>query len=788
MHIIADPVKVTVSRNKRQAEDIEQAKKKVKLDHCYSKRLSYEKTIQNLNYTLRLKQKKIKTLQANARRKKSQIKSLWDRMESKNLMKPEDDFFCRIDPTLKALLLSHKNCLSKSKSAVRYTDQVKQFAVTMHFHSPKAYRFLRSHIALPHESTLTAWMRNSNCDPGVCRDIIARLGKVRSDDCSNSLTDIVLQLDEMSIRKDTPYDFSEHRFMGHVDYGLGDVADNSPLATNALVCLAVGISGGWKIPVGYIFTNKVDSEIMFNFVNRVLESLAMEKFIVHAIVSDGFSANVQMFSKLGVSESKYHRSEVVPTHQDVNYKFSYKGQVENIHAVYDVVHMLKLLRNMLASYKVIEWVDGSIEWKYIESLQNLQENEGIKAANKLSKNHVHFEMHKMKVKLAAQIFSSSVADAIDFCRDDLELAEFKGSEGTCKFLRMVDGMFDCLNSKNPKQKSFKAPMTTRNFESKSSFLESVMRRLITLKYNNKLIMYGQRKRAIVGLICSIKSILAVSRYLLYRSNSPFCYVLTYRFSQDLLELLFNKIRGKLGCNNNPNVVEFKNIMKRLWHQNSLKSNSTGNCIVRTEEVFVPGALFPLIRKLKRKMPSFDIKDTVPVDYLECSKFYTSCMAYMAGNVVRSIREKLQCSVCFDSLHESPDDRLSPELRLLIDRKNNGGLIYPSNSVYQIIAITDSVIKMFVNKQLSTPPSIKYLDLKISSTVIKALLSRPEIFRSLHDHAVDYDPFNGESHLSSTIKMIIHGYMKIQLYDIGKMSHKTISERHKRSKCILFRNE
>lgn len=40
----------------------------------------------------------------------------------------------------------------------------------------------------------------------------------------------------------------------------------------------------------------------------------------------------------------------------------------------------------------------------------------------------------MKVALATQALSESVAAAIDFCRDDLKLADFQGSEATTAFI------------------------------------------------------------------------------------------------------------------------------------------------------------------------------------------------------------------------------------------------------------------------------------------------------------------------------------------------------------------
>jgi hypothetical protein len=41
----------------------------------------------------------------------------------------------------------------------------------------------------------------------------------------------------------------------------------------------------------------------------------------------------------------------------------------------------------------------------------------------------------MKVSLATQTLSRSVADAINFCREKLNLPQFQGSEATEEFIR-----------------------------------------------------------------------------------------------------------------------------------------------------------------------------------------------------------------------------------------------------------------------------------------------------------------------------------------------------------------
>ena len=93
-----------------------------------------------------------------------------------------------------------------------------------------------------------------------------------------------------------------------------------------------------------------------------------------------------------------------------------------------------------------------IEWKYISALHQVQQHEGLKLANKISTEHVQFEKHKMNVSLAAQTLSSSVAEAIEFLDKVLKTSEFEGSAGTVKFIKIIDRLFDILNSRNPMEK------------------------------------------------------------------------------------------------------------------------------------------------------------------------------------------------------------------------------------------------------------------------------------------------------------------------------------------------
>ena len=48
----------------------------------------------------------------------------------------------------------------------------------------------------------------------------------------------------------------------------------------------------------------------------------------------------------------------------------------------------------------------------------------------------------MKVNLAAQALSSSIADALEYCEGKLKLPQFQACGPTVKFIRVFDRLFD----------------------------------------------------------------------------------------------------------------------------------------------------------------------------------------------------------------------------------------------------------------------------------------------------------------------------------------------------------
>ena len=79
----------------------------------------------------------------------------------------------------------------------------------------------------------------------------------------------------------------------------------------------------------------------------------------------------------------------------------------------------------------------------------------------------------------------------------------------------------------------------------------------------------RRKTFVLGFIVAATSVRNLSLNLLSRLESPFNFILTYKMSQDHVELLFAYIRGKNGFNNNPDARQLKSALKRILLSNSI---------------------------------------------------------------------------------------------------------------------------------------------------------------------------------------------------------------------------
>ena len=160
----------------------------------------------------------------------------------------------------------------------------------------------------------------------------------------------------------------------------------------------------------------------------------------------------------------------------------------------------------------------------------------------------------------------------------MELSEFEGSKHTSEFIKRIDTTFDLLNSRNPFRKGNKAPVTSKSLEAWSTKYRELANYMFGLRdEKGNLLWNGRRKTVIWGFSFSLHSVASLCKEFLTCKCLPYRLVLTYKFSQDHIELLFNKLRRCSRWNNNPNVMEFKYTIRRIILRNSIEPSKTGNC-------------------------------------------------------------------------------------------------------------------------------------------------------------------------------------------------------------------
>jgi len=249
--------------------------------------------------------RKLKVAKQLAARKKLALSSVQDELRDSKLISPTklQDLQNQFPSLLQEFIQTQKQAQEKDKRGIRYSNEMKKFAVTLHYYSARAYDFIRDYLQLPHRSSLCAWITSGDNDPGFNVELIKQLGNSIEQDQNNMLSDIGLHVDEMAIKKGSFWDANRNQFVGFVDFGAGKLTGDEPLATNAMVLLAVGILGGWKVPIGYVFTDKVNASQISEFVSRGLELTHNHGLRVHTVTADGNTANVKMFDLFGINES-----------------------------------------------------------------------------------------------------------------------------------------------------------------------------------------------------------------------------------------------------------------------------------------------------------------------------------------------------------------------------------------------------------------------------------------------------------------------------------------------------
>lgn len=744
---------------------------------AYKRKLEVEK-----NKTTKYR-KKIRSLRATNKRQKKKIENMASILEQlkKSNFCSEDvlDTLTKVSEVNKEFIVRQLSKVTDEKCPRKFSAELKAFALTLHFYSPRAYDYVRETFesCLPHPRTISRWYSHIDGKPGFTSESLKYLKMIAE---KSSYTLICgLMIDEMSIRKHVDWDGTN--FHGFINLGYETNDDSMPLAKDALVFMVVAMNQSWKLPVGYFLIDSLTSEQRANLVIQALELIQNTGIKVVSLTCDGLASNLTMFRLLGCN----FQAENLKTN------FAFNDSPDNVQAILDPCHMLKLVRNTLGDFKIIyDDKNNKVQWKYLEKLNELQEKEGLHLANKLTNLHIHYKKQIMKVRLATQLFSSSVADALEFC-EELKIEDFKDSGATAKFIRYFNNLFDVLNSRSLKQPGFKQALNPKNKEETIKFLDLMCNYIANLKtVNGEKLIQSRRKTGFLGLLVCIQSIKNLFTDLIEEkeTNGAFLKCLPlYKVSQDHLELFFSSVRSCGGFNNNPSARQFQSAYKKLIVNSQIKSSNKGNCCP-LEELFIMSsstsvAPEKIINTSCGKSRLIDetlqeqcaeLKDhNYAFDPSRLSEYSTHVVEYIAGWVVRKLNMELKCEDCLAAILSPAGEDCS-----FIKRKNRGGLIYPSNEVKKICKKSESFFRMAIKSNY-----IKYKEDQIVSKVLESFLNE-NIFPELDLHMHDVSPL--ENHSIHLVRAVAKKYLHLRYHYFAKtIVQNTDSMRQLYTKFIKF---
>lgn len=231
-----------------------------------------------------------------------------------------------------------------------------------------------------------SWLVGIDGQPGFSAQALKALKERAAQSDGYHYQSCSLMIDGMKLKAMMQFDQQSSEYTGFVNLGHDFNIDSEDLATEALVFLAVGTTGTWKQIVAYFLIKGISATVQKELVLHAIESLSEIGIPVKALVMDGLKTNLSMARKLGCSTDP----------EDIrSYFFTPSG--DKVYCFIDACHCLKMVRNTFSRNNLTIPGIGIARWSHIMRLNQLQQKEGLHAANKLSDRHVYYQQQIMKV-------------------------------------------------------------------------------------------------------------------------------------------------------------------------------------------------------------------------------------------------------------------------------------------------------------------------------------------------------------------------------------------------------
>ncbi|KAK0137651.1 DNA transposase THAP9 [Merluccius polli] len=255
--------------------------------------------------------------------------------------------------------------------------------------------------------------------------------------------------------------------------------------------------------------------------------------------------------------------------------------------------------------------------------------------------------------------------------------------------------------------------------------------------------------SVIGFVINMDTLLMMIPDLLQVQR----YVCTYRFSQDHLELLFNSVRASGGWNNNPTAGQFQGIFRRLMVHCGVSPSGSGNVAAQDETVSLSAAdMHSALMAEEELLSPFANISAVICDHsylpTRFGGLVDNALVYISGFVVRKILKKLSCEVCRASLVTAAVPSSFDQSYHLLELKNNGGLMMPSEGTVKVVRAAERVIRQNSKEQ------------GVSVSFVNVFL--------LGEHIAETQ-FGIENHHFMLVSFVVSVFHKVRLHHIAKLT-------------------
>lgn len=282
---------------------------------------------------------------------------------------------------------------------------------------------------LPSVRSIREWLKSLDFRVGLKPELLS-IVKDKVEQMEDKENDCIVTWDEVSIKQHFSYDKNLDEFEGIEDHGVEH--RRLEMATEALFLIVRGKDNNWCYPSPYYFSkDNTTSEELERIVKKSIEALQEIGLRIRIGICNMSFTNQGLYRNLKITHDK--------PYIEVN------GQ--KIYMVFDSPHLIKLVRNNLQRHNFV--INNSrIKWYHIQSFWKKDCKRSSRFAPKLTKFHFYLsKLSKMKVKLATQLFSHSVAAGMK-AMVGLKLMK-EDALITAKFVERMDKLFDSLNTSKP---------------------------------------------------------------------------------------------------------------------------------------------------------------------------------------------------------------------------------------------------------------------------------------------------------------------------------------------------